>query len=105
MRRAAPWVVAGLGGLLAVAGVVVFWLANTATWTVYGGSYAPLVPEGSPAAYQSRLVLGVDGSVLWTWRHAAGAGLLVLGLLLLAAVGGWALGRRSGRRDTSGPPA
>jgi hypothetical protein len=104
VRRVAPWLVAGLGAALVVGGVAVFWLANTATWTAYSGSYAPLAPEGSPAAFSSRLVLGVDGSVLWTWRHAAGAGLLVLGLLVLTGVGGWALGRRSGRRAAVPPP-
>ncbi|MFW3169127.1 hypothetical protein [Geodermatophilus sp. CPCC 206100] len=98
MSRAAPWAVTAVGLALVAAGAVVFRLANTATWTAYSGSYAPLVPEGSPAAYRSELVLSVDGSVLWTWRHAAGAGLVVLGLLVLAGVGGWALGRRSRRR-------
>jgi hypothetical protein len=99
VRRAAPWLTAGAGTALVVAGVVVFWWANTARWVTYGGSYEPLVP-GAPSAYESRLVLGVDGAVLWTWRHAAGAGLVVLGLLVLAAVGGWLLGRRAGRRAT-----
>jgi hypothetical protein len=89
--------VAGAGTALAVAGVVVLWWADTARWVTYGGSYTPLVPGGS-SAYESRLVLGLDGAVLWTWRQAVGAGLVVLGLLVLAAVGGWVLGRRAGRR-------
>ncbi|MGY1821820.1 hypothetical protein [Geodermatophilus sp. SYSU D00079] len=97
MRRAAPWLAAGAGTALVVAGVVVSWWAGTARWVTYGGSYTPLVP-GAPSAYESRLELDLDGTVLWTWRHAAGAGLVVLGLLVLAAVGGWLLGRRAGRR-------
>jgi hypothetical protein len=95
VRRAAPWLTAAAGAALVVAGVLVFWAANRSGWVVHGGSYAPLVPA---EASESRPDLGLDGTVLWTGRHAAGAGLAVLGLLLLAAVGGWALGRRSGRR-------
>ncbi|WP_167760550.1 hypothetical protein [Blastococcus sp. CT_GayMR16] len=38
------------------------------------------------------------GSVRWTAQHAVGAGLVGLGLLLLAGVGGWLLGLRAGRR-------
>jgi hypothetical protein len=40
--------------------------------------------------------------VLWTGQHLLGAGLLVLGLLVLAGVGGWLLGRRTGRRSAAG---
>jgi hypothetical protein len=33
--------------------------------------------------------------VLWTGTHLLGAALVVLGLLVLTAVGGWLVGRRS----------
>jgi len=35
--------------------------------------------------------------VLWTGTHLVGAGLLVLGLLVLAGLAGWLFGRRAGR--------
>ncbi|MGY1663255.1 hypothetical protein ACI78Q_18690 [Geodermatophilus sp. SYSU D00705] len=97
MRRAAPWLTAGAGTALVLAGVVVSWWANTARWITHGGGHEPLVPGGA-SAYESRLVPGVDGAVLWTWRHTSGAGLVVLGLLVPAGVGGWLLGRQAGRR-------
>jgi glyoxylase-like metal-dependent hydrolase (beta-lactamase superfamily II) len=100
MNRAAPALLATLGGLLVVVGVAVFWRTNTrdAGWTAYTGSYAPLVPADS--AYESRLTLSFDGgwTVLWTGGHLAGAGLVVLGLLLLTGIAGWWLGRRSAGR-------
>ncbi|MGY1650481.1 hypothetical protein [Geodermatophilus sp. SYSU D01119] len=96
MRRALPWGVAALGLVLVVAGVAVFWRENLPGTVTYGGSYAPLTPT---RAYESSLQLSFDRvDVLWTYRHLAGAGLAVLGALVLAGVGGWALGRRSGRR-------
>jgi hypothetical protein len=101
------WALGGLGALLCVAGAVVFALANRSPvgWTAYTGSYAPLgpaMPGRYSDAYQSELTLTFsDGwSVLWTGDHLLGALLVVLGLLVLAAVGGWALGRRSGRRSS-----
>ena len=92
MSRAAPWLVVGLGGVLAAAGVAVFWTTDLAPaagagWT----AYAPLRP-GDPAPS------GAGWAVLWTRGHLVGAALLVLGLLVLAAAGGWLLGRRSARR-------
>ena len=100
MRRALPWAVAVLGAALAVAGVAVFWWTNTRSPTVtHDGSYAPLLPADS--AYESRLTLTFDGgAVLWETGHLVGAGLLVAGALVLAAAGGWALGRRSARGGT-----
>jgi hypothetical protein len=101
-----PVLLAALGGVLAGAGVTVFWLTNTRTvfWltntrtgdrTVYDGSYAPLEPG---SAYESGLSLDFAGwTVLWTGGHLLGAVLTVVGLLLLAAVGGWWLGSRRGR--------
>ncbi|MGY1842825.1 hypothetical protein [Modestobacter sp. SYSU DS0875] len=100
MRRAVPWLVLALGAGLAIAGVTVFWLANAhpRTWTAYSGSYAPYLPE-TTEAYESELTLTFDAgpTVLWTQQHVTGAGLLVTGLFVLAGLGGWVLGRRSGR--------
>jgi hypothetical protein len=39
--------------------------------------------------------------VLWTGGQLTGVLLVVLGLLALVAVGGWLLGRRSGREDAA----
>lgn len=93
MSRALPALVAAAGGLLVAAGVAVFWRTNTGRWVEYGGSYAPLEPG---SAYESRLTLTFDrpGTVLWTTGHLVGVLLAVLGLVVLAAVGGWWLGRR-----------
>jgi hypothetical protein len=97
MRRGLPWVVGALGAALLVAGVVVFAAANSAGfgWTAYTASYAPLEPD----AFTSDLTLTFsDGAVLWSWTHAFGAGLAVLGLLALVGLGGWILGGRAARR-------
>jgi hypothetical protein len=99
MRRALPWVLAGLGAALLVAGIALFWLANIAP---LGGSgwvaYAPLEP-GDPQPYTSSLTVTFDDwSVSWGRQHVLGALLAVGGLLVLAGVGGWLLGRRAGRR-------
>ncbi len=98
MRRALPWLTAGLGLALVVAGVVVFALAGQAPVGDFGWSaYAPL--EEVDAAYDSSLVLDVDDrwTVLSTGGHLFGAGLVVAGLLVLAALGGWLVGRRRER--------
>ncbi|WP_324277540.1 hypothetical protein [Blastococcus brunescens] len=97
MRRALPALLAALGGVLAGAGVVVFWLTNTRERVTYDGSYAPLEPG---SAYESRLTLTLDDrwTVLWTAGHLTGALLVVAGLLVLVATGGWWLGRRGDRK-------
>ena len=102
MSRVLPALLAALAALLVGSGVMVFWLANTRTWTVYDGSYAPAAPG---SAYESRLTLGFDvpWTVLWTGGHLTGALLVVAGLLVLAATGGWWLGRRSGLRAGAPP--
>jgi hypothetical protein len=104
------WAVGGLGALLCVAGAVVFGLANRAPtgWTAYTGSYAPLQPAmpGRYAdAYRSELTLtfGDGATVLWTTDHLLGAVLVVVGLLVLAGLGGWLLGRRTAAAEP--PPA
>jgi hypothetical protein len=99
MRRALPWIVAGLGVVLVAAGVAVFAAANRGPVDFGWASYGPLEP--SQSAYQSALTFS-EGTVLWTGEHVLGAGLLVLGLLVLAGVGGWLLGRRAGRGAAAG---
>ncbi|MGY2081138.1 hypothetical protein [Modestobacter sp. SYSU DS0657] len=100
MRRALPWLVLALGAGLAAAGVAVFWLANTrpSTWTAYSGSYEPYLP-GTSEPYRSDLSLTFDAglTVMWTQQHVTGVGLLLAGLVVLVGLGGWVLGRRSGR--------
>jgi hypothetical protein len=102
MRRAVPWLVVGLGAVLIAAGAAVFAAANRGAadfgaadfgWS----SYAPL--EQTERAYRSAITYTFsDGTtVLWTGQHLLGAGLIVLGLLVLTGVGGWLLGRRMGR--------
>jgi len=103
MSRAVPAAAAFLGVVLAGAGVAVFWLTDRSQaafgWTAYTGSYAPLPPTGSPA-YRSRLTFGDGWTVMWTGGHLLGVGLVVLGLLVLAATAGWLAGVR-----TAGNPA
>ena len=94
MRRAAPWLLAGLGVLLLVAGAVLFAGADGVEEVVYGGSCEPLPVD----AYSSTLTLTYDDAGVWTPAHLAGLALAAAGGLLLAAVGGWLLGRR--RRAT-----
>ena len=99
MRRFLPALVAGLGVVLVVAGGIVFAVATGSGapqdfgWT----AYAPL---SSTTDYASRLTLSFSDrwTVLWTGEHLLGVALVVLGLLPLAAVGGWLLGRRVGAR-------
>jgi hypothetical protein len=96
MRRPLPWVVGSFGALLLVGGIVIFALANQAAfgWTSYTASYAPLGPDDEAPDWY---VAFADGSVLWSGQHALGAGLAVLGLLVLVGLGGWLLGRRAAR--------
>jgi hypothetical protein len=94
-----PWVVATVGVALAGAGILVFAAANR---SMLGGgdfgwsAYAPLEP-GDPAPYVSGVTFGDGRAVIWTTGHLVGVGLLVLGLLTLAGLGGWLLGLRRGR--------
>jgi hypothetical protein len=94
-----PGVLALAGFGLVLAGVIVFDLANRPSHDV-GRSSAMLepMPDG---AYQSVITVtyGDRWTVLWTGGHLLGAGLVVLGLLVLVGVGGWWFGRRSGRID------
>jgi len=95
VRRAIPWLVSGLGAVLAVAGVLVFAAANRGPQDFGWTAYAPLQEVGSD--YVNGVTFS-DGAVLWTPEHLLGAGLLVLGLLLLTGAGAWLLGRRAGLR-------
>ena len=95
MRRALPWLVAGFGAVLAVAGVLVFAAANRGPQDFGWSSYAPL--QEAATDYTNAVIFS-DGAVLWTREHLLGAGLLVLGLLVLTGAGGWLLGRGAGRR-------
>jgi hypothetical protein len=103
MRRAAPWPVAGLGVVLVAAGVAVFAAANRGAADFGWSSYAPL--EQTDSAYRTAITYSFSGgtTVLWTGQHLLGAGLVVLGLVVLTGVGGWLLGRRAGRRATPRP--
>jgi hypothetical protein len=99
VRRVLPWLAAGLGLAAVVAGVVVFVLAAQAPVGDFGWSaYAPL--EEVDDAFDSSLVLSFEDrwTVLWTGGHLLGAGLVVAGLLVLAALGGWLFGRRRAAR-------
>ncbi|TFV66701.1 UNVERIFIED_ORG: hypothetical protein E4P37_04970 [Bacillus sp. AZ43] len=98
MRRALPGLLGAVGVVLALAGGTVFRLTNTRRWTEDDGSDAPLRPG---SAYESRLTLTStdEWAVLWTGGHLLGAGLALLGVLVLVTTGAWLLGRRAGRRE------
>ena len=104
MRRALPGIVAAIGVVLVFTGIAVFAAANAAHAGGPGdfgwAAYAPL--EETHSAYRSALTFTTaGGTVLWTTGHLLGAGLVVLGALVLAGVGGWLLGRRAGRRGSA----
>jgi hypothetical protein len=91
MSRGLPWAVGVLGIVLVVGGVGLFAVGNQPAdfgWT----AYQPL-----PDAYNSQLQLTFDDgpAVLWTRTSAVGAGIALFGLLVLAALAGWVVGRRS----------
>jgi heme/copper-type cytochrome/quinol oxidase subunit 1 len=98
MRRALPWSTAALAVALLVAGVVLFATTDPARPADFGWyAYQPL-PAESSGPYSSTLTLTFDdGSVLWSDGQLLGAGLVVAGLLLLAVLAGWAVGRRAPR--------
>jgi heme/copper-type cytochrome/quinol oxidase subunit 1 len=95
VKRAVPWLLVGIGAALAVAGVLVFAAANRGPVDFGWSSYVPL--QETQTAYLSAVTFS-DGTVLWTGQHLLGAGLLVLGLLVLTGAAGWLLGRSAGRR-------
>jgi heme/copper-type cytochrome/quinol oxidase subunit 1 len=100
VRRVLPWATAVLGLALVVSGARVSATADPARPTAFGWyAYAPLAEE-TTAAYSSTLDLtfGDGGTVVWSDGQVLGAALVVGGLLLLAALAGWAVGRRVPRR-------
>jgi heme/copper-type cytochrome/quinol oxidase subunit 1 len=94
MRRTLSWIVAALGVALAVAGIALFVAANRGPADFGWWAYAPLQPTQDTVTH----TFANNATVLWTGQHLLGAGLLVLGLLLLTGVAGWLLGWRAGRR-------
>jgi len=99
VRRALPWLVTGFGALLVVVGVLVFAAANRTPADFGWSAYTPL--QESPSGQLSAISFTLsDGAILWTGQHALGAGLVVLGLLVLTGALAWLLGRRAGRRGT-----
>jgi heme/copper-type cytochrome/quinol oxidase subunit 1 len=99
VRRVLPWSAALLGGALVAGGVILFALANRSPADFGWAAYSPL----SSTVYRSESTLNFDdgSAVLWTGQHLLGAGLVVAGLLVLAGVVGWLLGRRSVRRPSA----
>ena len=81
MRRALPWLP---GTVLLVTGTAVYLITGRLPrrFVVYGGSHEPLPGSSS-------------WTVGWTAGQLVGAGLAVLGLLVLAVVAGRRLGRRA----------
>jgi len=91
VRRAAPWLVLALGVALCVAGAVVAWRAGGVA-----GPGSPGSPPTASAAYASELQLSFDGrGWLWSSGRLVGAGVALVGLGLVAGLGGRLLGRRS----------
>ena len=84
MSRLLPWLVAALGAALVAVGLTLFGVGAFVTdgsrgTVVYSASYEPLP----------------DAVVLWAARQLYGLGITSSGLLVLAGLGGWLLGRRS----------
>ncbi|MCZ2828159.1 hypothetical protein O2W14_04825 [Modestobacter sp. VKM Ac-2986] len=106
MSRAARWLVPGLGAVLCLTGVAVFWRTNVSSSAVDAAgwfAYAPLGVDLPPidGAYRSELSIAFDDapwSLLWTPGHLVGVALTVLGLLVLSGWAGRWLGRRHGVR-------
>ena len=98
MRRPAAWLAPALGALMCVAGTAVIGWAEATTPN--GPGWFAYSPPGIDIAYDSDLLASFDDTwpLLWTGRHLLGVGLLVAGLLVLAAWAGRLLGRRWGVR-------
>jgi hypothetical protein len=103
VRRVVPGIVAALAVVLVLTGIAVFAAANSGPADAGRTGYAPLEP-GTPGPFDTTTYVSApDRAVLWTAGHVLGAGIVVVGVLLLAAVGGWLLGRRAGRWGRAGP--
>ena len=95
-KEALPWITGAVGLVLALLGVAVFAAANRHGSPADFGwyAYAPLEPGSGPYSSSWEIVFGSDSwRVLWTGGHLLGAGLVVVGLLLAAAAGGFLVGR------------
>jgi hypothetical protein len=95
-KEALPWITGGVGLAVALIGIAVFAAANRHGSPADFGwyAYAPLEPGAGPYSSSWEIVFGSDSwQVLWTGGHLLGAGLVVAGLLVLAASGGFLLGR------------
>ena len=98
MSRGLAWAASTLGLALVAAGVALYVLGNQPAgvgWSAYGPHPWP------PGAYESRLLLSYDEgpAVLWTRTSALGAGIALVGLLVLAVLAGWVAGLRSARNS------
>lgn len=80
-----PLVVGAAALMLLVGGLVVF-LSGRGPADFGWYAYAPLTDSGS--------FTGFDGVVMWSHRQLAGAGLVVLDLVLVAGTAGFLLRRR-----------
>ncbi|WP_029430462.1 hypothetical protein [Blastococcus sp. URHD0036] len=95
-RRVLPWAIGALAVALLVAGALVFATTDPAVPLDFGWSaYAPLAEETTTAYSSTLSVIFDDGSVVWSDGQLLGAGLGVGGLLLLAGLAGWGVGRRA----------
>ncbi|RBY88285.1 hypothetical protein [Blastococcus sp. TF02A-26] len=103
MRRVLPWATAGLAVALVVAGALVSAATQPAMPVDVGWyAYTPLSPQQE--VYSSTLDLAFDGgTVVWSRGGLVGAALVVAGLLVLAVLTGWAVGRRGRGRSAPTP--
>ncbi len=83
------WVVLGAAAILVLVGAGVLLFAPVTFGTFGWTAYAPLSGE----------TFSFSGMYPLTPRRATGALCVIAGLLLVAGVLGWVLGRRAGRRD------
>jgi heme/copper-type cytochrome/quinol oxidase subunit 1 len=95
VKRHLPGVIAAVAFALVLGGVVVFEVGERSGSALDFGwtAYAPLPPD----AYRSQVTLSFDDgwAVLWGGAQVLGGLLVVVGLLVLTAVGSWLTGRRS----------
>jgi hypothetical protein len=87
VRPSLPGVLTTLGVVLVVVGAVMFVLGGP-DGVFYEASYAPLT-------------IGAESVRAFSGTQAVGAGLAVLGLLVLVALAGWRMGRRARQSRTN----
>jgi hypothetical protein len=100
VRRSFPPLLGLLGALLVLVGAVVFAAASGGPDVV---TYDAVYPEPE-SAYDSTLALSFDDGLLLAWSagQVVGAALVASGLLVVAALGGWAYGRGGSRTGHAG---